>query len=332
MKVLGRKKETQNYFSQLDFQKTYDSPQSEESRKDIFWKNLETIAHHNFKFRRGQSTFKMGINKFTDMTFREYSNMYKANETTQKIGEQISETISFIPASSYDKLRNESFECPSSFDWRQKGVVTAVKDQKYCGSCYAMSVLASVESQLFIKTGKLIQLSDQEIIDCASDFGTFQCEGGVAFAVFDYIKENGGISSAADYPYEAKAGECRRSEKEKVKIDMKGYGFMMKDGDDVLMSAVAELGPIMISIDTDHESFMHYASGVYYDEKCTTEVNHGAVVVGYGSEDGEDFWIVKNSFGEKWGESGYVRIIRGRGKDCSVADVPMFPILNDYEE
>jgi C1A family cysteine protease len=308
---------------QLDFQKPYDSLKTEELRKNIFWKNLKTIAHHNLKFRRGQSSFKMGLNYFTDMTFTEYSNLFKANETTKK-------SFVFEPVV-ITGFEDNSAEIPTSFDWREKGAVTAVKDQELCGSCYAMATLASVESQLFIKTGKLVQLSEQEIIDCAEESGLNKCQGGIGFQVYDYIKANGGISSSLDYPYEAKNGKCRRNGKNKVEIDMKSYGFVYTkavNNDDLLMKSLINIGPIMISIDTDHESFMHYSSGVYYEEECTGEVNHGALLVGFGTEKGKDFWIVKNSFGDKFGESGYVRMTRGRENDCSLSKVPLFPILN----
>ena len=282
----------------------------------------------------------MGINKFADLTFLEYSHLYKANETVKQTSREFLETHDIQPVfelifyGSTNKLNSTSddlldFVLPASFDWRVKGAITAVKDQEYCGSCYAMSTIASIESQLFIKTGKLVQLSEQEIVDCAGEFGTFHCEGGIGFRVYDFIKENGGISDTLDYPYEAKRGKCRRNEKSKIEINIKGYGFVTSEEDDVLMEAIIKFGPIMISIDTDHESFMLYSSGIYFEEKCTTEINHGALLIGFGSEDGNDFWIVKNSFGVQWGELGYIRIARGKGNDCSVNYVPLFPVLDD---
>lgn len=338
-KVLSVNYTNQNFendfnFSQLDFKKSYDTSHEELSRMEIFWKNLKTISLHNSKFRRGKSTFQMGVNKFSDMTFTEYSNRFKANETITEKSRKQAKHLSFEPEIIFygfreNKIVNSSFDVPASFDWREKGGVTAVKDQKLCGSCYAMATIASVETQLFIKTGKQVQLSEQEILDCADGYGTNGCEGGISFRVYDYIKDNSGISSSLDYQYEAKASKCRKSGKKKVEIDVKGYGFVDDKDDEVLMEAVVKFGPIMISIDTDHESFMHYSSGIYYENKCTEDINHGAVLIGYGSEKGENFWIVKNSFGKKWGESGYVRIARGRGNDCGVNLVPLFPILND---
>lgn len=261
--------------------------------------------------------------------------MFKANETVKRNSLKFLETHVIEPDfdiyffASKNDVNSTFADLPNSFDWRERGALTAVKDQEHCGSCYAMSIVGSVESQLFIKTGKLIQLSEQEIIDCSSEYGTFQCEGGIGFRVFDYIKENGGISSTQAYPYEAKAGNCRKFHKEKVEINFKGYGIVNAHDDDALMQAIIKFGPIMISVETDHESFMFYSSGIYFEEKCSDEINHGALVVGFGSENNNDYWIVKNSFGDKWGESGYVRIARGKGNDCSVNFLPLFPILDD---
>lgn len=274
------------------------------------------------------------------MEFVEYSNLFKANESVKQRSSKFFDThvvepefkIIYTGAENKKDNKNEISEeskPPKSFDLRKKGAVTSIKDQRTCGSCYAMATLASIETQVFIKTGKLVQLSEQEIMDCSGEFGTFGCEGGIAFRVYDYIKENGGISSAEDYPYEGKIGKCRKEGKKKIEINIDGYGFVNSYNDEALMKAIVEHGAVMVSMDTDHESFMFYSSGIYYEENCTEEVNHGVVLVGFGIENGIDYWIVKNSFGDKWGESGFLRVKRGTEKDCSVNFLPIFPILKD---
>lgn len=270
----------------------------------------------------------MGINQFADKTFEEFSNMYTLNETMKQRAGVESKGIKFKPKRIIGLEDDDKFtKIPPSFDWRDRGAVTRVKNQKSCGACFAMSTIGALESQFFIKTGKLVELSEQEIVDCPVKYHSWGCAGGIAFRVFDYVTDKGGISSSADYPFEGKVGECRESSN-KVKINMKGYGLVIAGNDGKkLLEAVATVGPIVVSMDIDHESFMRYSSGIYFEEDCTEKVNHGALLVGYGSEDGTDYWIIKNSFGETWGEAGYMRIARNRGNDCDVSASPLFPIL-----
>lgn len=311
--------------SKVDFNRTFETSQDEEIRENIFWENLKSISHHNLKFRRDRVSFKLGINKLTDMTFDEYSNMYTPNETIKKLAKKLAEGIKFTPKILYDGKGDS--DIPESFDWRDRGAVTGVKDQGTCGSCYAMATIGAVESQLFIESGKLVELSEQEIIDCAGlTYNSFGCAGGAAFRVFDYIKDKG-ISLAADYPYEEEAGTCRAAKKEK--IPLKGYGFVLANkGDDVLLKALVNFGPLVVSIDIDHESFQKYSSGIYYEPTCTDKVNHGALLVGYS----KDYYILKNSFGEKWGERGFFRIARNRGDACSINIAPLFPIMKEGKD
>lgn len=264
----------------------------------------------------------MGINRLADMTFDEYSNMYTPNDSVKELAKELAEGIKFTPMILY---KGGKLKAPDAFDWRDKGAVTAVKDQSICGSCYAMATVAAIESYFFTESGKLVELSEQEIVDCAGlTYNSFGCAGGAAFRVFDYIKDHG-ISSTLDYPYEAKEGKCRSAE-QKEKIPLKGYGFVIaNDDEEVLAKALVKFGPLVVSIDIDHESFQRYSSGVYYEPACTEKVNHGALLVGYT----KDYWIVKNSLGEKWGEKGYINIARNRGNACSIGIAPLFPILRE---
>lgn len=274
----------------------------------------------------------MGINQFTDKTFEEFSKMYTLNETMKMKTKNEIKGIEFNPEGLFGQEFDEEndFNAPSMFDWRERGAVTRVKDQKSCGACYAVSTIGALESHLFIKTGKLIELSEQEIIDCPVKFHSWGCSGGIAFRVYDYVKHNGGLSSAADYPFDGKVEQCRVNRK-RVAIDVKGYGFVSSENNKkILMEAISTIGPVVVAMDIDHETFMRYSGGIYYDEKCTGKVNHGALIVGYktSDEDGEGYWIIKNSFGETWGESGYLRIALDRDNDCDVKTAPLYPILN----
>lgn len=306
----------------VDFNKTYDSPFNESLRENIFWENLKTISHHNYEFLRGRSTFKMGINQFADITLDEI--MLKFNQSEED--ELKLSKLKIVPTI---VLNDENFEgsIPSSFDWRDRGAVTKVKNQKQCGSCYAFSSVGSIESQNFIQNGKLVELSEQEIVDCASDYGGFHCDGGIPSSGIEYVKYKG-ISLSADYPYEGKKGDCRAS-KNKIKMNIKGFGVVKTRNDEKsLMKALVEIGPMDVGFDAEHDSFMRYSGGIYNEKNCTSTLNHGVLLIGYGSENGVDFWIAKNSYGETWGESGFFRIARNLGSDCGITLHVLFPVIH----
>ena len=285
----------------------------------IFTENLETISRQNKLFDESNVTFRTGINQFTDMTFKEFS---RANEVTI---EESPDNIPFNPTT-FDVKNIDNI--PISFDWREFGVVGKVKDQKDCGSCYAIAALDSVESQLFIKTGKSFALSVQEVVDCAGDYDTWGCDGGISFRVFDYIKDNGGISLADSYFYHGISGACDRSKHQKILIDFKGFGEVPVHDEELLKHALFKVGPIVVSIDIDHEFFMRYSNGIYNEPECSSKANHAALLVGYGNENKNDFWIIKNSFGEKWGEEGYMRIVRNSGSQCAFTSEMFYPLIN----
>lgn len=264
------------------------------------------------------------------MTFDEYSALYTANETVKAMTKKQVKGLKFQPTVVFgDGDDNE--EPPGSFDWRERGAVTNVKNQERCGSCYAMATVGSIESHFFIKTGKLVDLSEQEIVDCSGGFNTFGCTGGISFRVFDYVKAKGGMRTTKEYPYRGNVGECLENG-DIIEIPIKSYGVVQGD-DDVLAKAVAKFGPLSVALDINHESFMRYSSGIYLEDECTDQVNHGALLVGYGrSENDQDFWIIKNSFGTKWGEDGYLRIARNRGNACGILLAPSFPVSENEDE
>jgi cathepsin L len=298
-------------------------------RKSIFFDNLNIINRHNAEFFRVNFSFQLGINKFADLTFAEYTEIYTFNQSMKahqpKLKEEtIKPTKVIFQADSDEDLD----ELPSAFDWRDRGAVTPVKDQLKCGSCYAMSAIGAIESHHFIRTGQLVSLSEQEIIDCAGEeYNLNQCFGGVEFKVFEYIRDRGGISAQSDYPYTGKFGECRRADKP-VNISVKGYGFVQSENSETFKRALVSEGPLTIGVDQTQESFMRYAGGIYFEPNCEENyLTHAVLLVGFGVEDGEEFWVIKNSFGVTWGENGYMRIAMNRGNDCGVKKAAEFPIV-----
>merc|ERR1711911_94730 len=158
---------------------------------EIFLQNLERIAEHNIRYRNGEVTYTLGMNRFGDMTHPEFVarfNGYKSNGLAKKAGKTF--------------MKPANFQAPASMDWRTEGYVTPVKDQGQCGSCWSFSSTGSLEGQHFRKTGQLVSLSEQNLVDCSTE--NLGCNGGDMQLAYDYIKANHGIDTEASYPYEAR--------------------------------------------------------------------------------------------------------------------------------
>nr|AAS67923.1 cathepsin L [Artemia franciscana] len=218
---------------------------------------------------------------------------------------------------------------PESVDWREKGAVTPVKYQGQCASCLAFSPTGALESQTFRKTGKLISLSEQNLIDCSGEYGNLGCKGGWISQAFEYIKDNKGIDTENKYHYEAKENFCRDNPRNRGAVAL-GFVNIPSGEEDKLKAAVATVGPVSAVIDVSHEGFQFYSKGVYYEPSCKTSfehLNHAVLVIGCGSDNGEDYWLVKNSWSKHWGDEGYLKIARNRKNHCGVATAALYPIV-----
>lgn len=294
------------------FKRNYGNFSEEMKRAKIFHENLETIEKHN----QGNFTFKMGINNFADLTFDEFSKMNAMSDTFDVTDADDSEVFE----------APENLSIPESFDWRSYNFVTPVKDQKDCGSCYAFAAIGAVEGQILKKSGKLLSLSEQEIIDCANSNATFGCEGGFLFGVFNYIEQNRGISLEKYFPFTGIKNSCK-TDKNKITVKLKGRVDLSSNDEDLLQKALLSVGPIAVLIDIDHESFMRYESGIYYEPNCTDNTNHAALLVGYGTENGIDYWTLKNSYSISYGEKGFLRLARNQNNHCGIASFATFPLI-----
>jgi cathepsin L len=301
---------------QADHGKNYELGESV-VRRAIFEKNVRFIEKHNGEASVGKHTYTVGLNKFADMSNKEFRTMYNKYNST----ENMKSTNNKI----YKNLLG--FTAPDSVDWRQKGYVTPIKDQGQCGSCWAFSTVVSLEGQHFKKEGKLVSLSEQNLVDCSRPQGNLGCDGGLMDQGFDYIKSNGGIDTEESYPYKAVDGQCKFN-KDNVGATLTGYTDVKSGDEDALVEAIATQGPISVAIDASHMGFQLYKSGVYNQLFCSSSrLDHGVAAVGYGSEDGKDFYIVKNSWGTVWGMDGYILMSRNKKNQCGIATQASFPTV-----
>lgn len=305
----------------MDFNKTY-SPSEEIKRKNIFMENLGTLRYHNLKHITGLDSFQLGLNDLSDISFQEFRNVQSPEDYKDiKANESSSFDVSKIIVSDFEE---EKIKVPKQFDWRDHIKMASVKNQKSCGSCYAFAVVGAIESFISMETGYLVELSVQEIIDCAKLYSGYikGCKGGSELAVLRYIMDHG-LSYEKDYPFTEKEGLCRKNEThERYQANFTNLITVRGNDEESLVKQLLLYGPTLISIDHLHESFMRYSKGIYYEPDCSSdyeETSHTALLVGYGSENGKDYWIVRNSFGKSWGEEGYFRIARNKNNHCLIA-------------
>ncbi|XP_043541614.1 procathepsin L-like, partial [Chiloscyllium plagiosum] len=212
----------------------------------------------------------------------------------------------------------------ATVDSRREGVVTPVKNQGQCHSDWAFSATGSIEGQWAKKHGNLVSLSEQNLIDCY-DWGS-GCYGGSASHAFDEVIELQGINSAETYLYTGKDRDYCRFQPDKIAAKITDDKWVW-GGEAALEQAVREIGPMSVVINASLKSFQHYKGGVYYDENCNGYVTDEVLVVGFGIEDGMNYWLVKNSWGTDWGEDGYIKIAKDRGNHCEIASFVRYPVV-----
>ncbi|XP_077486539.1 uncharacterized protein LOC144097780 [Amblyomma americanum] len=301
----------------LKYNKTYASLLEDQQRKRAFVLNSWKIGKHNEKYARRQITYALAVNEFADMLpgEKKNENIYKSIYDPRKRFQD--HELSSPPV-------NIS-ELPVKFDWRDKGAVTPVRTQGTCLATWAFSAVGAVESHNYIKTEKLVELSEQNLIDCSQDFGNLGCEGGRVDQAFEYIIHNGGIDLEQLYPFVEKTMPCT-FDRGAVGAKISKYNTVPQGSEKQLQSIVATLGPVAVAVDASNDDFFQYDQGIYNNPLCSsTNVNYALLVVGYGTIDGKDYWICKNSMGPEWGEHGYIRIARNVDNMCGIATMANYP-------
>jgi cathepsin L len=265
----------------------------------------------------------LGLTKFADLTNEEYRQIY--------LGTPIDGTarLAAAQASSPKVARGDTYN--NTIDWREKGAVTAIKDQGDCGSCWSFSTTGSTEGAHFLATQELVSLSEQNLMDCSAKYGNDGCNGGTMDAAFQYIITNNGIDTEASYPYQGVQNPDCKFTTENIGATLSSFQNIPSGNEEALTTAAAQQ-PISVAIDAGQPSFQLYKSGVYHDFLCSsTKLDHGVLVVGYGEEhtllETKDYYIVKNSWGTDWGMNGYIYMSRNRNNNCGIATSASYPIV-----
>ncbi|NP_001312881.1 low-temperature-induced cysteine proteinase-like precursor [Nicotiana tabacum] len=283
--------------------KVYKNEKEEEMRLDKFKRNVKYIVEKNSK-KKSDSDHFVGLTKFADMSNEEFRQVHTSNI---KIPFNKRKTIQM--RSVERKPSTASCDVPPSKDWRKHGAVTEVKNQDQCGACWAFSACGAMEGINAIATGELISLSEQELINCDNSYNT-GCDGGLMDPAFEWVMNNSGINSEADYPYTASQGRCNYDKVNHKVVIIDGYQDVPED-ENALLCAVGQQ-PVSVGIDGSSLDFQLYRGGIY-DGECSSnpdDLSHAVVIVGYGSEGDDDYWIIKNSWGTSWGMEGYAYIRR----------------------
>ncbi|KAM0952507.1 putative cathepsin H [Dioscorea sansibarensis] len=292
------------------FGKSYESVVELRRRFGMFVESLELIRSTN---RKGLP-YKLGINRFADMSWEEFR--------ATRLG-----AAQNCSATSRGNHRITEVVLPETKDWREDGIVSPVKNQGHCGSCWTFSTTGALEAAYTQATGKSISLSEQQLVDCASAFNNFGCNGGLPSQAFEYIKYNGGLDTEESYPYAGVNGVCNYKP-ENVGVKVLDSINITLGAEDELKVAVAVVRPVSVAFEVV-SPFRLYKSGVFTSDTCGStpmDVNHAVLAVGYGVENGIPYWLIKNSWGSDWGDNGYFKMELGKNM-CGVATCASYPIV-----
>jgi len=302
--------EWQNF--KLKFEKGFKSIGHETERKVIFMENLREIESHNAKFEAGLTTYKKGINYYSDWTWEEFKDVVLMKE-------QVSRRNVHHPKRGSEEKIAGNFE--TSKDWRS--VMNPVKNQGHCGSCWAFGAIGAVEAAWYLAGNDKIVLSEQMLVDCGPGAG---CDGGWVDYALDYLIDSG-AETEADYPYTAgedeEAGTCKL-DNTAIAATISDYDTVLiyYEGTDALAQSINDHGPHATHLYAN-DNFKQYASGIFDDVTCpTSRANHAVINVGYDTVEG--YWLIRNSWGPTWGDGGHIKMAMGKNT-CNVESDAWLP-------
>lgn len=290
--------------------KRYDSVEEIKLRFANFVDSWRLVRSSN---RKGLP-YSLALNQFADMSWEEFQ--------AQKLG-----AAQNCSATTNGNHKLTDALLPTKKDWREQGIVSPVKNQGGCGSCWTFSTTGALEAAYKQAFGKDISLSEQQLVDCAGAFNNYGCNGGLPSQAFEYIKYNGGIETEDAYPYVGKDGVCKYSS-ENALVKVVDSVNITLGAEDELKHAVGLVRPVSIAFQVVN-GFRHYNGGVYTSNTCGNtpmDVNHAVLAVGYGIENGIPYWLVKNSWGATWGDNGYFKIEMGKNM-CGIATCASYPVV-----
>merc|ERR1711967_52478 len=273
---------------------------------------MQKVEEHNAQGH----PFELGENQFSDLTQEQY-------RVAAGLGYKAPDTMNGLPHLGVHEHNGE--ELAASVNWVTAGAVTPIKDQGQCGSCWAFSTTGSTEGAWQIGSGNLVSVSEQQLVDCATATSS-GCQGGSMAGAIQY--ESGtAMATEASYPYTARDGTCKSSFTAAIPqggvTGYKSVGNIFFGASKSSMQSAIQQQPVSIAIEADQSSFQSYKSGVL-SSGCGTNLDHGVLAVGYGSESGQDYWLVKNSWGTSWGMDGYIKI-SSDSNVCGVLNQPVYP-------
>jgi cathepsin L len=301
--------------------KEYEHHHHEEHGKRNFLEHTHHIESHNEKFHKGEADFALSHNTFSDISHAKFK--------STKLGFRAPPAHLRPNGTKYIQHRLGAGKIPVSVDWRKPCPTCQerVKNQGECGSCYTFATTGALECALMRKTNRDADLSEQNLVDCSRGEVNNGCDGGLMTESFEYIKRAGGINAQQDYPYRGDVGQCRYNPSKKAG-HVNSYVEIPNGNENALTHALATVGSIAVALDAGPREFMMYSRGVFSSTKCSPEnLSHAVLAVGYGTENGKDYYLIRNSWGTDWGEKGYFRIARNAGNMCGIAEMASYPIV-----